>query len=338
MMLGDALADAPPRRAKIKGQPHFLAYINEEEAAMLRDQGGGMERGGQQIVGPGGVPAFYDADGNGNAADSSSPTGGPNDSESSSNVSDNGAAGPDFSGAGQDIGGFGGDANNSGGNSTGADLGGPFPESAPSALGPAGPSAADLAALAAQRLAARRGAAAGGLRSAWDGRIGDSLFDAREAAFRGTYPGQIDQSYQDKLLQSLRGMDPELRETPIAWNVQRGLADQRDAAKGGLTQAWESAESRMRGRATSARDAAIGRVQGSDDPDATLMESMAELDNLAAEFSGYLPNYEFTLDAGNPANGVVNLTRPGEQEQIQAERLRLLLRNLPSLNSSTVVA
>jgi hypothetical protein len=47
-----------PRKASVKGQPHFLAYITEDEAAVLRERGGGIDENGQQIIGPDEVPAF----------------------------------------------------------------------------------------------------------------------------------------------------------------------------------------------------------------------------------------------------------------------------------------
>lgn len=64
-----------PKRTSVRGQPHKLAYINDEEAALLRSRGGGVDRDGGQIMHRG-VPAYYDADGNGNATDSGNPTGG----------------------------------------------------------------------------------------------------------------------------------------------------------------------------------------------------------------------------------------------------------------------
>ena len=42
-----------PRKTKINDQPHMLAYINPQEAMMLKSMGGAGEPG------PGGIPAFY---------------------------------------------------------------------------------------------------------------------------------------------------------------------------------------------------------------------------------------------------------------------------------------
>jgi hypothetical protein len=80
------LLDAPrkvtvPKRTSVRGQPHKLAYINDEEAALLRSRGGGVDRDGGQIMHRG-VPAYYDADGSGNATDSSNPTGGDTSADS----------------------------------------------------------------------------------------------------------------------------------------------------------------------------------------------------------------------------------------------------------------
>jgi hypothetical protein len=48
-----------PQMAMIRGMPHMLAWITGGEAAMLRDEGGGIDDDGSQIYGPGGVPAFF---------------------------------------------------------------------------------------------------------------------------------------------------------------------------------------------------------------------------------------------------------------------------------------
>ena len=98
------LLDAPskitvPKRTSVRGQPHKLAYINDEEAALLRSRGGGVDRDGGQIMHRG-VPAYYDADGSGNATDSGNPTGG------DSGPSDQGGGYND--GNGGDGGGYGG--------------------------------------------------------------------------------------------------------------------------------------------------------------------------------------------------------------------------------------
>ena len=42
-----------PRQTVINDQPHMLAYINPQEAMMLKSMGGAGKPG------PGGVPAFY---------------------------------------------------------------------------------------------------------------------------------------------------------------------------------------------------------------------------------------------------------------------------------------
>ncbi len=47
-----------PKRTTLHGQDHMLSYITPEEAAMLRQQGGGVTPTGGQYRGPGGVPAF----------------------------------------------------------------------------------------------------------------------------------------------------------------------------------------------------------------------------------------------------------------------------------------
>jgi hypothetical protein len=75
MLSRDERAVTVPKRTSVRGQPHKLAYINDDEAALLRSRGGGVDRDGGQIMHRG-VPAYYDADGNGNATDSGNPTGG----------------------------------------------------------------------------------------------------------------------------------------------------------------------------------------------------------------------------------------------------------------------
>jgi len=42
-----------PRKTTINDQPHMLAYINPQEAMMLKSMGGSGQPG------PGGIPAFY---------------------------------------------------------------------------------------------------------------------------------------------------------------------------------------------------------------------------------------------------------------------------------------
>src|SRR5678815_3531811 len=54
----DVPMETVPRLVNISGEPHILAYISREEAAMLRKHGGGVTKGGGQLKGPGGVPAF----------------------------------------------------------------------------------------------------------------------------------------------------------------------------------------------------------------------------------------------------------------------------------------
>lgn len=75
MLERDERAVTVPKRTSVRGQAHKLAYINDEEAALLRSRGGGVDRDGGQIMHRG-VPAYYDADGSGNATDSGNPTGG----------------------------------------------------------------------------------------------------------------------------------------------------------------------------------------------------------------------------------------------------------------------
>tara|TARA_R110002074_G_scaffold62883_3_gene151095 strand:+ start:3095 stop:3592 length:498 start_codon:yes stop_codon:yes gene_type:complete len=40
---------SPPKRTRIKGQKHELAYINKDEKALLRSRGGGVTKGGGQL-------------------------------------------------------------------------------------------------------------------------------------------------------------------------------------------------------------------------------------------------------------------------------------------------
>ena len=44
-----------PKKKNIKGQPHKLAYITEDESDLLKSRGGA----GKPVQGTKGVPAFY---------------------------------------------------------------------------------------------------------------------------------------------------------------------------------------------------------------------------------------------------------------------------------------
>ncbi len=65
--IGGGAHDSPmetvPRLVTIEGETHMLAYINREEAKLLRERGGGEGEGGRQLRGPGGVPAFAEGEG-----------------------------------------------------------------------------------------------------------------------------------------------------------------------------------------------------------------------------------------------------------------------------------
>ena len=57
-LYGEVLANVLNRKAP---QNHFAAYINPDEAAMLRSQGGGVAPGGGQYM-ANGLPAYVGAD------------------------------------------------------------------------------------------------------------------------------------------------------------------------------------------------------------------------------------------------------------------------------------
>lgn len=61
----------PPRRTEIKGEPHQLAYINAEEAALLRQLGGF----GAPMAGSYGIPAYRDLGDDGRDIDRADPSG-----------------------------------------------------------------------------------------------------------------------------------------------------------------------------------------------------------------------------------------------------------------------
>ena len=50
------MANNPPRKVDIKGQPHMLAYITPEEGGILHLLGGSGKPG------PMGIPSFYEQD------------------------------------------------------------------------------------------------------------------------------------------------------------------------------------------------------------------------------------------------------------------------------------
>lgn len=54
----DELEGAADAVADIGGQPHFLAWVTQDEADMLVQAGGGRDAAGQQVYGPGGIPAY----------------------------------------------------------------------------------------------------------------------------------------------------------------------------------------------------------------------------------------------------------------------------------------
>jgi len=62
MLERDERAVKVPKRSSVRGQPHKLAYINDEEAALLRSRGGGVDRDGGQIMHRG-VPAYFSENG-----------------------------------------------------------------------------------------------------------------------------------------------------------------------------------------------------------------------------------------------------------------------------------
>jgi hypothetical protein len=63
---------APKRKVNVRGQPHSLAYINKDEARMLRRMGGSGKPG------PSGIPTFIPDDGNrGGHSDFGGPDGAP---------------------------------------------------------------------------------------------------------------------------------------------------------------------------------------------------------------------------------------------------------------------
>ena len=76
---------APKRKVNVRGQPHSLAYINKDEARMLRRMGGSGKPG------PSGIPTYIPDDGNRGGGDFSSAPSGP-------------SRGNDFSGSGDDRG------------------------------------------------------------------------------------------------------------------------------------------------------------------------------------------------------------------------------------------
>lgn len=66
---------APKRKVNVKGQPHSLAYINKDEARMLRRMGGSGKPG------PSGIPTYIPDDGNRGGGDFSSAPSGPSRGE-----------------------------------------------------------------------------------------------------------------------------------------------------------------------------------------------------------------------------------------------------------------
>lgn len=68
MPLGDAL----PQVTRVNGNPHMLAYITPDEAALLRAHGGGVTEGGGQLY-HNGVPAFDGGSSGGDGAAPDSP-------------------------------------------------------------------------------------------------------------------------------------------------------------------------------------------------------------------------------------------------------------------------
>tara|TARA_R110002110_G_scaffold3732_4_gene19288 strand:+ start:228 stop:734 length:507 start_codon:yes stop_codon:yes gene_type:complete len=79
---------SPPKRTRIKGQKHELAYINKDEKALLRSRGGGVTKGGGQLK-RNGVNAYAPG---GNAAGGAG--------QGQAGAGGNGGAGPGAAGGG----------------------------------------------------------------------------------------------------------------------------------------------------------------------------------------------------------------------------------------------
>lgn len=93
----DERAVTVPKRTSVRGQPHKLAYINDEEAALLRSRGGGVDRDGGQIMHRG-VPAYVDDSGGGSS--NAGPDGGGqgHNASNDSNTSNSGGGGDSYAG------------------------------------------------------------------------------------------------------------------------------------------------------------------------------------------------------------------------------------------------
>ena len=114
----EPMDDAPTITAQVaqefNGQPHLLAYLNNEELGALQSAGRGLDENGEQILSPEGIPVFIGNEGNetggrdGGPADPSEPTDGGTgpDGVTGSDAPDQGM------GAGADVGPAGTDSEN----------------------------------------------------------------------------------------------------------------------------------------------------------------------------------------------------------------------------------
>ncbi len=93
--MGDAPMMNAPVAQEFNGQPHLLAYLNNEELGALQSAGRGLDENGEQILSPEGIPVFV-----------------PNDASESPNAANDTGAGTEDPGA--DMGGFGGPDNDVG--------------------------------------------------------------------------------------------------------------------------------------------------------------------------------------------------------------------------------
>ena len=60
--MGDAPMMNAPVAQEFNGQPHLLAYLNNEELGALQSAGRGLDENGEQILSPEGIPVFYGGD------------------------------------------------------------------------------------------------------------------------------------------------------------------------------------------------------------------------------------------------------------------------------------
>jgi hypothetical protein len=339
--LGDTVRGLP-RRTEVNGNPHLLAWINPEEAELLRQRGGGIAPGGGQMKGPGGLPAFDD--GSGDGGDGGSGDGGDG---GDGGAGDGGDAGGDAGDGGTGTGdgadggdaGAGGDGADGGGgasSSGGADNGGgagydvqyPYPTGVKEPAN-TGPTAAEIAAeqlrqqqAAEAALNGRRTTAAQQARDAWGGIFNDSFWNDRNSEWWNNQAGAINQAEASGRQSAIAGLDQELMSTPLANILTGGISQQAQAARDGLGASLNSYNSATQKQIGDSLSAIIASIMGSADPETALAQGMGQRDQLFQQVRPVAGAASYSFAPVETQNNVATSGGMTPEEQAAYTRIR----------------